>query len=110
MIELPTPFEIPAVVEKVYTQAWIKNIRITAPSPSEKIRFDAQLVPFDPKTNTIVNKGGISIGCNDVIAAMETNATLAAAFNYIVNTINELSKDTTMVTNNNRRPDIQPTE
>ena len=40
MIELPTPFEIPAVVEKVYTQAWIKNIRINAPSPSEKIRFD----------------------------------------------------------------------
>jgi len=68
------------------------------------------LVPFDPKTNTIVNKGGISIGCNDVIAAMETNATLASAFNYIINAINELSKDPTMVNGNNRRPNIPPTE
>jgi len=110
MIELPTPFEIPAVVEKVYTQAWIKNIRINAPSPSEKIKFDAQLVPYDPATGEITNRGGVTIGCNDVIAAMETNATLASAFNYIINAINELSKDPTMVNGNNRRPNIPPTE
>lgn len=107
MIELPEPFEKPAVPQKVYTEAWIKNLRIDAPSPSDKIRFHAVLVPYDSTTGEIANEGRVLLRCDDVITAMQTNNTLAAAFDYIVSTVNELSKDPTFVESFNR-PNIQP--
>ena len=97
MIELPEPFEQPAVPKKVYNEAWIKNIRINAPSPLEPIRFEATLVPYNPNTGEITDDGRFNIRSEDVTTAMQTNSALALAFNVIIDTINALSKDPTML-------------
>lgn len=97
MIELPEPFEQPAVPKKVYSEAWIKNIRINAPSPLEPIRFEATLVPYNPTTGEITDDGRFNIRCEDVTTAMQTNSALALTFSVIIDTINTLSKDPTML-------------
>ena len=97
MIELPEPFEQPAVPKKVYSEAWIKNIRINAPSPLEPIRFEATLVPYNPNTGEITDDGRFNIRCENVTTAMQTNSAIALAFSVIIDTINALSKDPTML-------------
>ena len=97
MIKLPEPFEKPAVPKKVYTEAWIKHIRINAPNPSEPIRFEAELIPYNSSTGEVTNNGQFNIRCEDVTTAMQTNSAMALAFSVIIETINELSKDPTML-------------
>ena len=72
-----------------------KNIVATA--VPKKVYNEATLVPYNPNTGEITDDGRFNIRCEDVTTAMQTNSALALAFNVIIDTINALSKDPTML-------------
>jgi len=93
-IQLPTSLVITSSIQ-TFDSVWIRNIQIQAPSPTQPVRANITICPFNSVSGSMNTQASKNIVIPDVMAAATTDSNVAQAmtgiFAYVQNQVTSQS-------------------